>query len=88
VLEQLLKRPFDLILMDIEMPEMNGLEASRAIREREKLNGGHIPIVAMTAHVMKGDEQRCIAAGMDGYLSKPIRPSDLTGAINKVLKRL
>jgi len=88
VLEQLLKGAFDLILMDIEMPEMNGLEASLAIREREKLNGGHIPIVAMTAHVMKVDEQRCIAAGMDGYLSKPIRPNDLTAAINKVLKRL
>jgi len=81
------KGAFDLVLMDVEMPEMNGLEASAAIREREKSNGGHIPIVAMTANVMKGDEQKCFAAGMDGYLSKPIRPGDLAEAINKVLRR-
>jgi two-component system sensor histidine kinase/response regulator len=72
---------FDLVLMDVEMPNLNGLEASMAIREREKTCGGHIPIVAMTACVMKGDEEMCLASGMDAYLSKPIRPKDLANLI-------
>ena len=76
---------FDLVLMDVEMPNLNGIQASEAIREREKETGAHIPIIAMTAHVMKGDEQRCLAAGMDAYLSKPIRPSDLANTIRKTL---
>jgi two-component system, sensor histidine kinase and response regulator len=79
------QRSFDLVLMDVEMPRMDGLEASRAIREREKRTGGHIPIVAMTAHVMKGDEERCLAAGMDAYVSKPIRPQDLAETIRNAL---
>jgi CheY-like chemotaxis protein len=72
---------FDLILMDVQMPEMNGYEATAAIREKERATGAHIPIIAMTAHALKGDRERCIAAGMDGYLSKPIKASDLVEAI-------
>ncbi len=65
---------FDLVLMDVQMPEMDGFEATAAIRKLEKAVGGHLPIIAMTAHAMKGDEERCLAAGMDGYIPKPIRP--------------
>jgi PAS domain S-box-containing protein len=72
---------FDLILMDVEMPEMNGLEATGLIREAEKKTGAHIPIVAMTAHAMKGDKERCLYAGMDGYVSKPINSKELFEAI-------
>jgi two-component system, sensor histidine kinase and response regulator len=64
---------FDLVLMDVQMPEMGGIEATVAIREHEAVSGGHVRIVAMTAHAMSGDRDRCIAAGMDGYLSKPIQ---------------
>ena len=85
LLDQLL---FDVVLMDVEMPIMNGLDASAAIRAREKVTGRHIPIIAMTAHVMKGDEQKCLAAGMDGYVSKPIRPADLEGPLERRLGHL
>lgn len=68
---------FDLILMDVEMPELDGLGATRAIRQREAGRDGRIPIVAMTAHAMKGDRERCLAVGMDAYLSKPARPEAL-----------
>lgn len=74
---------FDLILMDIQMPEMDGLEATAIIREREKRKGGHLPIVAMTAHAMKGDKERCLEAGMDDYVSKPIKPAELFAAIER-----
>jgi PAS domain S-box-containing protein len=77
---------FDLILMDVEMPILNGFEASASIRAREKSDGGHIPIVAMTARVMKGDEELCLASGMDAYLSKPIRPDDLANVIRDTLR--
>lgn len=63
--------------MDIQMPDMDGFEATAAIREREQLSGKHQRIVALTAHAMKGDQERCLAAGMDAYLSKPISPDDL-----------
>ncbi len=75
------KKSYDLILMDLQMPEMGGLEATAHIREKEKKCGGHIPIVAMTAHAMKGDRERCLEAGMDGYVSKPVRKNDLFEAI-------
>jgi two-component system, sensor histidine kinase and response regulator len=68
---------FELILMDVQMPEMDGFEATAAIRAQERDTESHIPIVAMTAHAMKGDRERCLAAGMDEYISKPIRPADL-----------
>lgn len=71
------KESFDLILMDLQMPEMDGLEATAAIREREKSGGIHRSVIAVTAHAMKGDRERCLAAGMDGYLAKPIRPQEL-----------
>ncbi len=72
---------FDVILMDVQMPEMDGLEATAAIREWERNAGRHTPIVAMTAHAMAGDRERCLEGGMDGYVSKPIRPGDIEKAI-------
>ena len=70
----------------IQMPLMDGFEAAEAIRAKEKLTGGHIAIIAMTAHALKGDQERCIAAGMDGYVSKPIRTSELFSAIESILQ--
>jgi two-component system sensor histidine kinase/response regulator len=74
---------FDLVLMDVQMPEMDGFDATAAIRLKEKTTGRHQPIVAMTAHAMKGDEERCLAAGMDGYLSKPIRQDELDAILER-----
>ena len=79
------KGSFDAILMDVQMPEMDGFEATAAIREKEKLTGAHIPIIAMTAHALKGDQQRCMEAGMDAYLSKPIRTAELFKTIEEFL---
>ncbi|MFQ5473402.1 MAG: response regulator, partial [Dehalococcoidia bacterium] len=73
--------PYDLLIMDVQMPEMDGLEATAAIRALEKETGAHIPIIAMTAHAMKGDRERCLAAGMDQYLTKPIRARHLYDVI-------
>ena len=75
---------FDIVLMDIQMPEMDGLEATRVIRAGEAGTSRHLPIFAMTAHAMKGDRERCLSAGMDGYLSKPIRIEELKRTISKV----
>ena len=76
---------FDVVLMDIQMPEMDGMEATAAIRDREKGSGKHVPILAMTAHAMRGDKERCLASGMDGYVSKPIQPSGLFAEIERCL---
>mgnify|MGYP000458779876 CR=1 FL=1 len=67
----------DLIVLDVQMPEMDGFEATAAIRRAEQIAGGHVPIVAMTASAMKGDRERCLTAGMDGYLTKPVRAKEL-----------
>jgi two-component system, sensor histidine kinase and response regulator len=72
---------FDLVFMDVQMPEMDGLTATRRIRKSEAARGGHIPIIAMTAHAMAGDRERCLEAGMDGYVSKPVKKEDLLDAI-------
>jgi two-component system, sensor histidine kinase and response regulator len=81
------KGAFDAILMDVQMPEMNGWEATHAIRERERGTGKRIPVIAMTAHAMKGDDERCFAAGMDDYLTKPIRTEELMAVLEKVGSR-
>jgi PAS domain S-box-containing protein len=86
-LEALEKETFDLVLMDVQMPEMDGLAATEAIREKENGTGVHLPVVALTAHAMKGDRERCLAAGMDGYLSKPIRPPELDAILDSYLAR-
>jgi signal transduction histidine kinase/DNA-binding response OmpR family regulator len=77
---------FDVVLMDIQMPGMDGFEATAAIRANEKIKGGHIPIIALTAHALKGDEEDCMTSGMDGYVSKPIRPTELVSMIEKLLE--
>jgi PAS domain S-box-containing protein len=78
---------FDMVLMDIQMPEMDGLEATQAIRKREKSTGRHLPIVAMTANAMKGDEQKCLDAGMDAYMCKPVQPKLLVEKIATAVGR-
>ena len=80
--ERAAQEPFDIILMDVQMPEMSGLEATAAIREAERHTGRHIPIVALTARAMAGDREQCLAAGMDAYVSKPVRADELFSAID------
>jgi len=83
-LEMSAAQEYDVILMDVQMPEMDGLEATRRIREREEGTGRRIPIIAMTAHAMKGDQERCLLAGMDGYVSKPIRTEQLFAELLRI----
>jgi CheY-like chemotaxis protein len=85
VLAALAQHPVDLVLMDVQMPDMDGLEATTVIREQERQRGGHLPIIALTAHAMKGDQERCLASGMDDYVSKPINAQALSTAISRVL---
>jgi CheY-like chemotaxis protein len=87
-LEQLNRAHFDLVLMDCQMPEMDGLTATRIIREKEaKTSTGRLPIIAMTAHAMTGDRERCLAAGMDEYIAKPIEEEALVQVLSKVIKQ-
>ena len=84
--ERALQEPFDLVLMDVQMPEMSGLEATEAIRASERETGHHLRIVALTARAMAGDREQCIAAGMDAYLSKPVRAEELFAAIDSLIE--
>ena len=79
---------FDLILMDVQMPEMNGFEATERIRERERITGEHVFIIALTAHAIQGDRERCLAAGMDDYLSKPLNASALAEKLSALARRI
>jgi len=81
------EQPFDLVLMDVQMPEMDGFEATAAIREKERRSGGSTPIIAMTAHAMTGDRERCLSAGMDDYISKPIAASTLLDLVAKYCRK-
>jgi CheY-like chemotaxis protein len=83
-LEALEKQQFAVVLMDIQMPEMGGFEATKLIREKEKASGTHVPIIALTAHAMQGDKDRCLACGMDGYVSKPINIEEVFSVIEEV----
>jgi two-component system sensor histidine kinase/response regulator len=88
VLAVLAQQSVDLVLMDVQMPEMDGLEATAVIREQERQRGGHLPIIALTAHAMKGDQERCLTTGMDDYISKPINAPALSAAVSRVLNGL
>ena len=81
------KKAFDLILMDVQMPEMDGFEATALLREREKQTGTRVPVIALTAHALKGDRERCLEAGMDGYLTKPIRPQEFDAVLETYTTR-
>ncbi len=80
-------QPFDLVLMDVQMPEMDGFEATALLREHEQPSGAHVPVIALTAHAMKGDRELCFARGMDGYVTKPINVSELQRAIEGLVAR-
>jgi two-component system sensor histidine kinase/response regulator len=88
VLETLAQRTFDIVLMDGQMPEMDGFEVTKLIRRKEKATGTHLPIIALTAHAMAGDKERCLAAGMDGYVSKPLKLEELFSVIEEAAAQL
>ena len=77
---------FDLLLLDVHMPELDGFQVARAVREREQNAGGHLPIIALTARSRKEDRERCLAAGMDDFLTKPVRPAELWAAIDRLMR--
>jgi CheY-like chemotaxis protein len=79
------EQSFDLVLMDVQMPEISGLEVTRAIRRLEEKTGRHVPIIAMTAHAMVGDKESCLGAGMDDYVAKPLQAKELFAAIDTLL---
>ncbi|MBS1810998.1 MAG: response regulator [Acidobacteria bacterium] len=83
-LEMWEQQPFDVILMDVMMPEMDGLVAASEIRQREKVTGQHIPIIAITANAMVGDREKCLSAGMDEYISKPVDVTSLYEALERL----
>jgi CheY-like chemotaxis protein len=85
-LQALSREQYDVVLMDVQMPEMDGFEATAVIREKERVSGARIPIVALTANAMKGDSERCLSAGMDAYLSKPIRANELFEVVESFQK--
>jgi len=85
-LERLENESFDLVLMDVQMPEIDGFEATATIRKKEETTGTHLPVVAMTAHAMQGDKERCLAAGMDGYVSKPVNAKELLAVVQAALE--
>jgi CheY-like chemotaxis protein len=84
-LRALERESFDLLLLDVQMPRMDGFETAAAIRARERRGAPHLPILAMTAHAMKGDRERCLAAGMDDYIAKPINIAELYASIEGLL---
>ncbi|MGH9613881.1 MAG: response regulator [Bryobacteraceae bacterium] len=88
-LELVEKEVFDLVLMDVQMPEIDGVEATIRIRQKEMQKGAaRLPVIALTAHAMAGDRERCLAAGMDGYVTKPVRVKELFAAIDDIAARL
>jgi two-component system sensor histidine kinase/response regulator len=86
VLEALEAEEFDVILMDVQMPVLDGFEATARIREREERTGGHVPVIALTAHALKEDRKRCLEAGMDDYVSKPLKPEELFRTLDRVVR--
>jgi CheY-like chemotaxis protein len=86
-IEALAREPFDAVLMDVQMPVLDGIEAARRIREGERVTGGHVPIIALTARAMKEDRDICMRSGMDGYLSKPVRVEELLRLLAETVGR-
>jgi CheY-like chemotaxis protein/HPt (histidine-containing phosphotransfer) domain-containing protein len=80
------REPIDIVLMDVQMPSMDGFQATAAIRDKERTTGRHLPIIALTAHAMKGDREKCLAAGMDAYLAKPLRPRELVALVESIVQ--